>query len=79
MIIPSGSGGGTPVGRSSGPSIDSVKAKDNKENSGDASSTVEGGRSEVVSPVASESSTKINDALGKKFRKAVEERELWMA
>ena len=72
LTTPSGAGGGTLVERSSGPSLESEKAKENKENVGEASSTVEGGRSEVVSSAVSESGAESDDALGKEFREAVD-------
>ena len=67
-----GSGGETPVGRNSGPSLESGKAKDNKASVKMAPSTVEGNRSEVVPLAVSGSSTKREDVLGKKFWKAVD-------
>ena len=78
MTTPSGSGGGTLVERNSGPSLESGKAKENKASVGEASSTVEGGRSEVVSSAVSESGAESDDALGKEFRKAVDGEELWV-
>ena len=73
-----GSGGETPVRRDSGPSLESEKTKD-KANVGRASSTVEGGRSEVVSFAASGSGAKRDDVLGKEFWKAVDGRNFeWL-
>ena len=71
-MTPPGSGGETLVERNSGPSLESEKAKDNKASVGEASSTVEGGRSEVVSSAVSESGTESDDVLGKEFREAVD-------
>ena len=67
-----GSGGETPVEHNSGPSLESEKAKENKASVGEASSTVEGGRSEVVSSAVSEGGAESDDALGKEFREAVD-------
>ena len=67
LTTPSGSGGGTLVERNSGPRLESGKAKDNKASVGEAPSTVEGGRSEVVSSAVSESGAESDDALGKEF------------
>ena len=53
LTTPSGSGGGTLVEGNSGLSLESEKAKDNKASVGGASSTVESGRSEVVSSAVS--------------------------
>ena len=72
LTTPSGSGGETPIERNSGPSLESEKAKDNKASVGEASSTVEGGRSEIVSSAVSEGGTERDDALGKEFREAVD-------
>ena len=72
LTTPSGSGGGTLVERNSGPRLESEKAKENKASVGEASSTVEGGRSEVVSFAVSESGAESDDALGKEFREAVD-------
>ena len=72
MTTPSGSGGGTLVERNSGPSLESGKAKDNKASIGEASSTVEGSRSEIVSFAVSEGGAESDDALGKEFREAVD-------
>ena len=72
LTTPSGSGGGTLVERNSGPSLESGKAKDNKASVGEASLTVEGSRSEVVSSAVSGSGAERDDALGKKFREAVD-------
>ena len=67
-----GSGGETLVGGSSGPSLESEKARDNRVSVGEASSTVEGDRSEVLSFAVFESDVESDDDLGKEFRKAVE-------
>ena len=69
---------GSLVGRNSGPSLESEKARENKASVGGASSTVEGGRSEVVSSAVSEGGTS-DDALGKEFREAVDGRNFgWL-
>ena len=56
---------GTPIQGNSGPSLESGKAKENKASVGGASSTVEGGRSEVVSSAVSEGGAESDDALGR--------------
>ena len=66
-----GSGGETPVKRSSGPSLESEKANDDKASVGEASSTVEKDESEIVLFAIFRNSTKSDDALGKEFWKAV--------
>ena len=63
LTAPSGSGGKALVEGGSGPSLEPGKAKDNKENSEEASSTVGEGRFEVASSAVSGS----DDALGKEF------------
>ena len=72
LTTPSGSGGGAPVEHNSGPRLESEKAKENKASVGGASSTVEGGRSEVMPSAVSEGGAESDDALGKGFREAVD-------
>jgi hypothetical protein len=72
LTTPSGSGGETPVVRNSVPSLESGTAKDNKASVGEAPSTVEGGRSDVVSSAVSESGAERDDVFGKEFREAVD-------
>ena len=67
-----GSGGETPVRGSSGPRLESGKATDNKASNGKASSTVTESRSGIVSSAVSGSGTEKADALGKKFREAID-------
>ena len=67
LTTPSGSDGGTLVERNSGPSLESEKARENKASVGVASSTVEGGRSEVVSSAVSENGAESDDALGEEM------------
>ena len=72
LTTPSGSGGGTLVGRNSGLRLESEKARENKASIGEASSTVEGGRSEIVPCAVSEGGAESDDAVGVGFREAVE-------
>ena len=79
LTTPSGSGGGTLVERNSGPSLESEKARENKASVGEASSTVEGGRSEMVPSAVSGSGAESDDVLGKEFREAVDGRNFgWL-
>ena len=71
--------GGAPIQGNSGPRLGSKRTSGENASVGESPSTVEGGKYEVVSSVASESSTEINDALGKDFRKALDGRNFeWL-
>ena len=75
LITSSGSGGGALVERNSGPSLESGKTNDNKENVGRASPIIEGGRCEVMPCAVSES----DDAFGKGLMEAVDGRNFaWL-
>ena len=74
-----GSGGETLVGGNSGPSLESEKARDNRVSVGEASSTVEGDRSEIAPSVVSGNGTESDDVLGKGFKEAVDGRNFgWL-
>ena len=79
LTTPSGSGEGTLVEHSSGPRLESEKARENKASVGGASPTVEGGGSEVLSSAASDNGAESDDALGKEFWRAVDEEDFeWL-
>ena len=67
-----GSGGETPVGRNSGPSLESGRARDNKASVGGASSDCGSDRSGIVAFAVSGSNTERDDGLGMEFWKAVD-------
>ena len=67
-----GPGREIPVRHHSGPRSELEKTKDNKASIGEASSTVEGSISEVVSCADSGNDTESGDVVGVEFRKAVE-------
>ena len=78
LTTPSGSSGGTLVEHNSGLSLESGTVRESKASVEGVSSTVEGGGSEAVSFAVSGSGAERDDALGKEFWRAIDEKRRWM-
>ena len=74
-----GSDGGVPIQGNFGSGLGSERTSEENASVGEASSTVEGGRFDIVSVAAFGSGTERDDTLGKEFRKAVDGRNFgWL-